>query len=273
MELRVDTASCELHVAKSINLQRVCCTQPLSSITQGNQSTRSEGQRGSYVTTVSSPEQTHVSLNNPLVVKVGSPSLRPLQTAPKQLQTGLNRFSFGSEQVEYSADDLSITRGEIRSYSSRTTAVPSFTLRTKKAGCTKKEDVALTFECTSMRNAEAAEWVDALVRARGETIRAKKHPSRPRKAQKNSENIAPRKQTLRLGEGMSAPRTRLLLEEDYSLKDVTSKTSSRSNSNNLIGLQDRVDALTIALPMESKCEDGTRRALQIDRDSKDYQDI
>ena len=135
---------------------------------------------------------------------------------------------------------------------------PSFTLTTKQVGSNAcNECVQLTFICTSARNVEAAEWVDAVVRARGEAIRAKTRVDKcaaaghPDQVGQNNQTTVPR------------------------LANAPVNASSPQPISNKIMLTkwNEIDALTIPIDVSSSKSDGTRRALVIDRRSTDYQEI
>lgn len=308
MELRVDTASCDLHVVKNLRERTAAIVQqqqPLASLApQPNQSVRTENSKGSHVTTMSSPEQPKVTLENPLVSKIPEPTIQPavrplastfagyreLRTAPKQLQRNSNRFVFNKNNENLSVDDMADLPGDLARYSQQEGGkqFPSFTLKTKTVNSKVDECVEHTFRCTSARNVEAAEWVDAVVRARGQAIRARKGAVVQGQAQKGVQNEN-NPQNYTAGQKIEQPRRRVLELTTAPLnalapldmnahRGISSPRTPRSSCTShphepLMQLRkwNEIDALTI--PLNASKSDGTRRALQIDRHSQDYQDI
>lgn len=301
MELRVDTASCDMHIVSALRQRTAAIAQqqPLGVLApQPNRSLRSENSRGSHVTTMSSPEQPSITLKNPLEVKIAEPTSQPvvhslantfagyreLQTAPKSLQRTSNRFAFRQNSENLSVDDM-----ELAQYSEEEGGrqFPSFTMRTKAVGCTN-DCVEHTFRCTSARNVEAAEWVDAVVRARGEAIRSKQKahvkvqqeqvPVQQVQVHQNQNKNQSSRKVLELtaapAKGFS-PLAAIDMNANRSISSPRTPRSSRMNNPRQLKLLKRfggsIDALTI--PLDVSKSDGTRRALQIDRHSEDYKDI
>jgi hypothetical protein len=305
MQLRVDTASCDIHCVQTLHTRTEAVANQHQAESSVSTSIRTEHTNGSHVTTIAKGGRSQITLLDPLVLRVAGPtatqrssipfiSYMSAQTAPKQLQSGTTRFAFTSTENIESVDDTARTSKNLSSQPpgiTQSSSFPSFTIKTKVYDSTDRY-VEHTFQCVTTHNAEAAEWVDAVVRARGNAIRSKQRLRMTPKVEKHNTGLVDSSNVITMAastdqrcaqnvhrEERNELKQQLchgpVVSTDTSALAICSKNCNSKRSSQKLQLDLRtwadIDALTI--PIDYSKSNGVRQALQIDRQSQDYQDI
>lgn len=305
MQLRVDTASCDIHCVQTLHTRTEAVANQQQGESSVSTSIRTEYTHGSHVTTIAKGGRSQITLLDPLILRVASPiatqrssipfrSYKSAQTAPKQLQSGTTRFAFTSTENIESVDDMGSISKNLSSLPPGTTGTssfPSFTIKTKVHDSTDRY-VEHRFQCVTTHNAEAAEWVDAVVRARGNAIRSKHRLKMTPKEEKPSSGLVDSSNTIIMAANTDQRCAQNVhREERNELKQqlchgsvVSTDTiapaicsdncnSKRSSQKLQLHLKTWADIDALTIPIDYSKSNGVRQALQIDRQSQDYQDI
>jgi hypothetical protein len=170
---------------KSVDVERLIIVNSTSS---SRQSRRRELPRGSHVVSWASSDRTDaISANNPLLLRARAPALDLNLNAPAKQVLGQCKSTRANVKV-FGQSKGTHTKQVFRQKSAQTKQVlgqtntsmtltqqdtPGFVIQALSIKTDMGQNkVHLTLNCTAgQSNVDAAEWVDSLVRARGESIR------------------------------------------------------------------------------------------------------